>query len=414
MTTSHHRICFGVAVFAAALIWLARPANGQDPFRTAAQNADERAAEADNDDFVLRTYDVGDLVLNVPDYPYPGGSGSSSAQSRGPFGGAGFGGGGGGLGGGGGGFFSVADDENRTVQNSNVTLDVLTDAIISTVASDSWAENGGGEADIRPVGNSLVIWQSQSAHARIADLLDQLRSVLNDRRTIRVDARWLLLNSDELDRLTATNAEFTLDRKQLESLTRRRTTIRGLTNCFSGQLVYVVSGTRRNFVSGYIPVVGSVESPRGDAQLASLHGGARVWFVGDQTAVGGGNERSVGYQPIVEKTTRGALLEIRPTVVRGSKSAIVDLRSTLTIPGGQALVVLDKSDETPGPPVVDRIAMDTQEFATTMRVPLGEPVLVGGLTYVPPALGATPDADPTQPKAAALESPQYYLILELR
>jgi hypothetical protein len=280
------------------------------------------------------------------------------------------------------------------------------------VASDSWAENGGGEADIRPVGNSLVIWQSLSAHARIADLLDQLRSLLNDRRTIRVDARWLLLNSDELDRLTATDAEPTLDRKQLESLTRRPTTIRGLTNCFSGQLVYVVSGTRRNFVSGYIPVVGSVESPRGDAQLAALRGGARIRFVADRPAVGGG--KAVGYQPIVEKTTRGALLEIRPTVVRGSKSAIVDLRSTLTIPGGQALVVLDNSDEAPGPPVVDRIAMDTQEFATTMRVPLGEPVLVGGLTYVPPAIGAAPDADPTQPKAAALESPQYYLILELR
>jgi hypothetical protein len=398
------------------LIWLSPLACGQAPPASAAQNADQREAGADNDEFVLRTYDVGDLVLNVPDYPYPGGSGSSTGQPLGTgFGGSGFG-GGGGVGGGGGGFFSVADDEQRrATQTTDVTMDVLIDAILSTVATDSWAENGRGEADIRPVGHSLVIWQTQSAHTRIADLLDQLRSVLNDRRTIRVDARWLLLNSDELDRLMAADAEdsATLDRKQLASLTRRPTTIRGLTNCFSGQLVYVVSGTRRNFVSGYIPVVGSVDRSPRDAQLATLRGGARMRLVADQSPVGGGKERSVGYQPIVEKSTRGALLEIRPTVVRGSESAIVDLRSTLTIPGGQPVHVAEQSEPAPAPPVVDRIAMDTQEFATTLRVPLGEPVLVGGLTYVPPAIG-TADAAPTQPKAAALESPQYYLILELR
>ena len=40
--------------------------------------------------------------------------------------------------------------------------------------------------------------------------------------------------------------------------------MRGMTHCFSGQLVYLISGTRRNIVSSYIPVVGSVEQPHGD------------------------------------------------------------------------------------------------------------------------------------------------------
>jgi hypothetical protein len=238
--------------------------------------------------------------------------------------------------------------------------------------------------------------------------------MVDERRTITIDARWLLLNSDDLDRLTATEAEgvATLDRRQLASLTRRPTTIRGLTNCFSGQLVYVVSGTRRNFISGYIPVVGSVEASRGDAQFAALRLGARVRFVADQAPLGGG--KAVGYQPIVERSTRGALLEIRPTVMRDSKSAIVDLRSTLTIPGGQSLPVSDPSEPAPAPPVVDRVAVDTQEFATTLRVPLGAPVLVGGLTYVPPAIGTLHDIGPDQADQSALENPQYYLVLELR
>jgi hypothetical protein len=58
--------------------------------------------------------------------------------------------------------------------------------------------------------------------------------------------------------------------------------------------------------------------------------------------------------------------------------------------------------------------MDTQEFATTLRVPLGVPVLVGGMTYVPPTIGAFHDAESTQPKEQSLDNPQFYLVLELR
>jgi hypothetical protein len=413
MISFRHCICRHVAVFAAALICLYCAAHGQTVSRPAAQNDDRNATDARDDEFVLRTYDVNDLVLNVPDYPYPEGRGLSSGQTGGGgFGGGGFGGGGGG---GGSGFFSVADGVQPAPKPAEITMDVLIDAITNTVNRESWADNGG-EAEVRPVGNALVVWQTRSAHEQIGDLLNVLEVMVDERKTITIDARWLLLNSDDLDRLTAGDAGglATLDRKQLASLTRRPTTIRGLTNCFSGQLVYVVSGTRRNFVSGYIPVVGSVEAPRGDAQFAAVRHGARVRFVADQAPLGGGKEKGVGYQPIVERSTRGALLEIRPTVMRDSKSAIVDLRSTLTIPGGQSLRVSDQSESAPAPPVVDRIAMDTQEFATTLRVPLGAPVLVGGLTYVPPAIGTVRDDGSGQLREVATENPQYYLVLELR
>ncbi|HBO44059.1 MAG TPA: hypothetical protein DD670_09025 [Planctomycetaceae bacterium] len=128
----------------------------------------------------------------------------------------------------------------------------------------------------------------------------------------------------------------------------------------------------------------------------------------------------MGYQPIIEKTNFGTLLEIRPTLIPGSESAVVDLRSTVTTPGGPASV---GGPEVGGVPVprVDRFAMETQEFATTLSMPLGRPVLVGGLTYVTsmpsgneialPGPGAKPHASKSPDNA---ETPQLYLVLELQ
>jgi hypothetical protein len=356
-------------------------------------------------------------LLNVPDYPYPGGTASSSGRGQGTgLGGAGGGFGGGGAGGGGGGIFSIADEAGRAHDPYRITWDDLIDAITSTVAPDTWAENGGGQADMRPVGNALVVLQSPRAHEQIVELLSQLEQLLVDRKTFTVDARWLLLNSEELDRLTPdddTAGLLSVDSKLLADFTRRPTTVRGITSCFSGQLVYIVSGTQRNFVSGYIPVVGSLESPRGEVKLAALRGRARTSLVSDQRPAPG-NGPQVGYQPIVERSSIGALLEIRPTLVRGEKEAIVDLRSTLTVPAGQLPELASPPDSVPAPPVVDRIAMDTQEFATTLRAPLGKPVLIGGMTYVQPTIGTSRDAESQPSEAAALDNPQYYLILEVR
>src|SRR5690606_28846442 len=116
---------------------------------------------------------------------------------------------------------------------------------------------------------------------------------------------------------------------RLAEFTRRPTSIRAVTSCFSGQLVYVVSGTKRNVVSVYIPVVGILEDGDAAARLAGLPGRARFRLVSDsgQTFE---RSKSVGYQPIVEKQNIGALLEIRPTLLQGSKEAIVDLKATVT------------------------------------------------------------------------------------
>jgi hypothetical protein len=125
----------------------------------------------------------------------------------------------------------------------------------------------------------------------------------------------------------------------------------------------------------------------------------------------------VGYQPIVTNLNFGAVLEIRPTLIPlggSEKAAMVDLKSTVT-------VAADSEDERKAAesgftPTVDRVSIQTQDFATTLRVPLGKPTLIGGMTDNPASAAAVGDgrtnADETKP--VSKEKPQRYLVLEVR
>ena len=307
--------------------------------------------------------------------------------------------------------------QNRDANIHSITIDDLIQVIVKTVMPDTWKENGTGEGQIQPIGTGLVVWQKRSVHSQLGKLLDQLHKNSGERKTVTINARWLSLNSDDLDRLYLKDEVGSpqINRQVLDSFTRRSTSIRGITNCFSGQLVYIVSGTRKNVVSGFIPVVGSVDRPSATRRLVSLASGASINFASEALLVAGGSQEGVGYQPIVQTPNFGALLEIRPTVMR-NKTAIVDLKATLTSPGRGSNESAPNIANSPAPSV-DRIAIDTQELATTLRIPLGKPTLVGGLTHVPLALPPTQLNDQgfaRQGVETTSESPQIYLILELR
>ncbi|MEX2170287.1 MAG: hypothetical protein WD851_13320 [Pirellulales bacterium] len=381
---------------------------GQQPTRPPAAQGG-----ANDGEMKIVAYDVGDLVMDVTDYPYPGSDFGASPSppivigGGGGMGGGGFGGGGQFQVGGGGGGMGLGDSAvSSSSAGTPIRMDDLITVLVATVAPDTWVVNGRGDADVKAFGNSIIVRQTSAVHRQIEQLLQQLRAGSGERKSVSIDARWLLLTSDELDQLMAADeaGNATLSRERLAEFTRRPASIRGQTNCFSGQLVYVVSGTKRNIVSGYIPVVGSLDDGSEAAQLASLSGGAKVRFVADVTFKPDA-QRNVGYQPIVEKPNVGALLEIRPTLVRDSNTAIVDLKATVT---GSATAAPTVSPA-PGPPEIDRVAIQSQVLATTLRVPLGEPVLVGGLTYAPTeARAAQPEGEPTG------EAPQLYLVLEVR
>ena len=66
--------------------------------------------------------------------------------------------------------------------NNKPDWDALTDAIVSTIESDTWAENGGGEAEVRPYPqrSALVVLQTTQIHEQIAGLLAALRECQAD------------------------------------------------------------------------------------------------------------------------------------------------------------------------------------------------------------------------------------------
>ena len=84
---------------------------------------------------------------------------------------------------------------------ANADFDSLIDLIVSTVATETWAENGGGEAEVVafPTNLSLVISQTQAVHEEIADLLDQLRRLQDLQVTIEV--RYITLSDSFFERI---------------------------------------------------------------------------------------------------------------------------------------------------------------------------------------------------------------------
>jgi len=414
--------------------------------------------EAENR-LTTKVYSVRDLLIEAADQQYPGGlpgvpvrtsphrfpySDSHGFDSRWSGGGMGMGGMGGGMGSGmgsgtgdgsaggaGGGLFRIDDRQPMapaakarpqsgsalgrpgfttlhqfdglayppgvdTLLHGQVTnRDALRELIVTVIQPTTWDEVGG-PGSIVIFGSQMIVSQTLDVHLEIAEFLESLRQKRRERATLAVDARWLLLDSDELDALRAGAANrpgtipegMAVDRAALERLTRTAPGLRGRVACLDGQHVYLAAGARRTVIHGAIPVVGS----------------------------------GVGYQPVVAVPNLGALLGVRPLLVPETQTARVHLEGTVT-----------RWDE-PGPPVriqtvspptpagsgehpepaqpassssveVDRANIPAQQLATTLTVPLKTPVLVGGLTYLP-----SPNEEEGQPGA---DLPQLYLVIEV-
>jgi hypothetical protein len=70
----------------------------------------------------------------------------------------------------------------------NADFDSLIDTIVSCIATESWAENGGGQSDIRPLPPGfLVISQTARVHEEIQDLLNAVRQMTSQPAQAAVD-----------------------------------------------------------------------------------------------------------------------------------------------------------------------------------------------------------------------------------
>ncbi len=352
---------------------------------------------------VLKTYVVYDLVSAVPNHRFDssclpttersdattspwfgmggtggyggaaggamGGGGLFNVQSGGQAGMGGMGGGMGGMGGGMGGMgggMAPANVSGKLAVNRNllvISADELIRLITTTVGPDTWDEVGG-EGTIELVGGMLIIRNDDSVHAMIGQLLNSLRQIEERGRPVTLKARLLRLTARQLEELNDASAPGSVKPDVLNKLADTESLAYcGQLSCLNGQTSFVALGERHTAVVGSVPVVG------GQASAYSVH-----------TAV----------------PNSGALIEVTPLILPGSKRALVDVRAVVT-------AMLDSQSLAGGAFPVDRVKVKAAQLGTTVRVELGRPFLVGGLTDT----RATADDD------QLVEQQQFYLVLEV-
>lgn len=368
--------------------WCAEPAKGAKP------------ADAAEEHLVVKVYRVLDLVSPVPNYPYEGTylptadarlnrpTGGSGTIGTGGTAGGGMGGGMGGMGGGmGGGMFRVDDNPaqaNNAVGGGSppsvgsgiggvlaqrggvgqaseanpqpvtrITMHQLISAITEIIDPETWDENGGLGA-ISPIGGSLAIRQTPTVQAKVQELLSDLKREGGTLRPLTVRAKWLWLNRDQLTQLSGGSkakkgASETIDKDALAALPADAHRYAGEITCFNGQTVHIISGQIETVIQGGIPVVG------------------------------GGD---IGYMAVLSRPHLGALLQITPSILSGEEGVLVDLQSSVTRTGKPEEPVVLNSKMSDQPVVqIDRVKIVSQEFATSLRMPLDKPVIVGGMTF---------------------------------
>lgn len=299
----------------------------------------------------LRIYDVRDLLVDIPDHPMGPRIVPPTELGNGPtFGGSGNG---------------PSRAEPRKESFPQERVDTLIKSIEDLIMSDTWRDAGGSVGSIREFNGQLVVTQTADAHAALGRLLELLRSSSRGRVTVRAD--WVLLAPDELDRCThALDADRqgakpdaslrVVDFSQFEKLGGKPQRVHAEITCIDRQIVHIASGPARNTVSDLEPVVGN---------------------------------GSISFSPTVSYLQSGATLVVRPILM--PRGALVDIESVVSDAGDAEVTRKIPSAASSQPtlrhPVerIDRVNMLIHHFSTTALLPLGKPVIVGGMTLEPGA-----------------------------
>jgi hypothetical protein len=306
---------------------------------------------------------------------------------------------------------------NFSPSPASVNIEPLKDAITNTIAPKSWMDNGGPGpiSDLPP--HFLVITQTGEVHRQIEQFLAELRARRRAVPTVHVELHWLWLDAAHREALLGSGAKGSpqdvlpaIDPRKFSEIAREVPSFHARATCLSGLITSLSAGDRRQLIVSGIPVV----------------------------------DDNVAYSPVISMPNVGVTAELRPTVIPGGNSAMLHVRSTITRwtperapanigsawPAGQRMSV-DASQpavnaSSSGAPVmgvtpsggtaptpqlsqttnvnaapatshasmsthgpgscscpIDLPVMPTQEFGTTLRVPLGKPVIVGSVTFAP-------------------------------
>jgi hypothetical protein len=272
--------------------------------------------------------------------------------------------------------------------DSAISMDELIDTITTCIRPTTW-DTVGGAGSITSLAGMLMVRQTLQVHFEVEKLIEEIRTTSPDKKNVTLRATWLLLTLEQRNQLLESNASKNgVDRKALEAMAAQTPGYIGEISCFCGQTVHLASNRIRSAVVGAIPVVG-----------------------------GGGEDP--GYQPIIAYPQSGVVLQATPQLLPDRKNAVLDLFSVVTFSGtpdetfrflgsdatGRALQGKDAASAGRDPIqlTLDRVKMLSGQLGTTIKMPLGEPVLVGGLSQ--------PIAPGEAPQTAAMQQ-QMYLFIE--
>jgi hypothetical protein len=395
-----------------------------------------RARDIDEPRLVVKVYDLSDLFTVAPSYPayeptelirtgelqpvfpqVPGGGGGSAA---------------GGFGGGGGGLFAVPNSVDRkqpatlhqasgssgaAASDVRTSMQSLIDTLTSTIDPDGWADVGG-PSTIAPVGSSLLISTTSETHAKLTALIDLFRQRWGSLRTISVQANWLWLSPAQID-------EVLVQPKPGEAVAQQQS----LNTVIPGEWkkLLAAAADKEGVASGYHSIITCYNGQT----VAAQAGSQRIIVTGISPVVAGGQQAAVAYSPITRTIHEGATLQITPLATRHVKYVVLDVHSRVNLltPNQKPLEKVEKveKEDSRNPQQVvdalDRTALQTQRLETTLRVPVGQPTLIGGMTFtaaegksshlylfitakVQELRDDEPTAAPTTPKVEADEKPK--------
>jgi hypothetical protein len=280
----------------------------------------------------IRSYDISDLVRSNANYPYTEASRFPNGRALSYRGEA------------------PAPPSSRPIAGSEVPA--LMELIRSTVASNTWRDNGGQIGQIKALGTILVVEQTRDAHEQIQKMLDELRKIVGPMQVMTVHATWVMAQPGAIVKTTTEASD--------EWISRQKVVCESQITCFSGQTVHVSSGNDRLHTTDLTPVVAS---------------------------------NAVAYDPTIFVGLFGMALQLTPQVVPGSDDAIVDVLSIMSLPGPSeppATVVGvvqvpggATTSQTVSNGTIDRLNIISQEMRTTARIPMKKRVIVGGMTLNP-------------------------------
>lgn len=346
-------------------------------------------AEEKKEEMVIMAYPVGDLFIKIEDYPYQGNnlptSGSLNSKEGlnfftpqpypGGGAGGGFGGGeaSGGYGGGAGGFQvqdPIGDGQyqigsgigQQTVQKhqsinptGKFEINELINTIQTLISPASWEANGG-QGTIVTLGSMLLIRQTKAAHQKVDQLLDVIRSNHSSQQMVSLEAYWVDLPNDYLNHLEKRQSTYPIkvDEGLIEEFFKgeqsERKGFSSRVTCFNGQTVSLNSGNRKMLVKSVLPTVGT---------------------------------NAIGYQPETISIHSGLVFQVKPQLEPGGKFAIVDIQSVITNSKEEDEKAEKKTDYVDSKDRefhLDQISLDVQQLSTTLRIPTGEFIVVGGMS----------------------------------